>query len=81
MHGLTGGSWKRKRHRPRLKRKLPAGKPRQERQTYSRTIATAPAPDPPSDVIGFVFPASGARGGDTEAAWRRHENPWGAYYF
>jgi len=36
MHGLTGGGWKRKRYRPRLKRKLPAGKPRQERQTYSR---------------------------------------------
>ena len=47
MHGLTGGGWKRKRYRPRLKRKLPAGKPRQERQTYSRTLATAPAPDPP----------------------------------
>ena len=31
MHGLTGGGWKRKRYRPRSKRKLPAGKPRQER--------------------------------------------------
>jgi hypothetical protein len=52
MHGLTGGGWKRKRYRPRLKRKLPAGKPRQERQTYSRTLATAPAPDPPSSGFG-----------------------------
>ena len=52
MHGLTGGGWKRKRYRPRLKRKLPAGKPRQERQTYSRTLATAPAPDPPRSGVG-----------------------------
>ena len=32
-----------------------------------------------SDVFGFVFPATGACGGDTEAAWRRHENPRCAY--
>ena len=31
MHGLTGGGWKRKRYRPRSKRKLPGGNPRQER--------------------------------------------------
>ena len=46
MHGLTGGGWKRKRYRPRLKRKLPAGKPRQERQTYSRTIRHRASPRP-----------------------------------
>ena len=31
MHGLTGGGWKRKRYRPRSKRKLSGGNPRQER--------------------------------------------------
>ena len=46
MHGLTGGGWKRKRHRPWLKRKLPAGKPRQERQTYSRTTRHRASPRP-----------------------------------
>ena len=50
MHGLTGGGWKRKRYRPRLKRKLPAGKPRQERQTYSRTIRHRASPRPSSDL-------------------------------
>jgi hypothetical protein len=53
MHGLTGGGWKRKRYRPWLKRKLPAGKPRQERQTYRRPLVTAPAPDPPSSGFGW----------------------------
>ena len=46
MHGLTGGGGKRKRYRPRLKRKLPAGKPRQERQTYSRTTRHRASPRP-----------------------------------
>ena len=46
MHGLTGGGWKRKRHRPWLKRQLPAGKLRQERQTYSRTIRHRASPRP-----------------------------------
>lgn len=32
--------------RPRSKRKLPAGKPRQERQTYSRTIRHRASPRP-----------------------------------
>lgn len=46
MHGLMGGGWKRKRYRPRLKRKLPVGKPRQERQTYSRTTRHRASPRP-----------------------------------
>ena len=41
--------------------------------------ATAPVPDPPSDVLGDLLSASGAGGGDTEAAWRRDENPRGAH--
>jgi hypothetical protein len=48
MHGLTGGGWKRKRYRPRLKRKLPAGKPRPGApRPTAGLLATAPAPDPP----------------------------------
>jgi hypothetical protein len=33
--------------------------------------ATAPVPDPPSDVLGELLPAPGAGGGDTETAWWR----------
>jgi hypothetical protein len=48
MHGLTGGGWKRKRHRPGSKRKLPAGKPRPgASRPTAGPLATAPAPDPP----------------------------------
>ena len=32
-----------------------------------------------SDVLGFLFSASGACGGDTETAWRRHEGARGAH--
>ena len=61
----------------------------EERPTGNRTVtaaprlppilATAPAPDPPSDVLGDLLSASGAGGGDTEAAWRWDENAWGAH--
>jgi hypothetical protein len=48
-HGSTGGGWKRKRHRPGSKRKLPAGKPRPgASRPTAGPLATAPAPDPPS---------------------------------
>jgi hypothetical protein len=51
----------------------------EERPTGNRTVTaaprlppilvTAPAPDPPSDVVGDVLPAAGAGGGDTESRW------------
>ena len=60
----------------------------EERPTGNRTVTaaprlppilvTAPAPDPPSDVLGVLFSASGDGGGDTQAAWRRDEDAWGA---
>src|SRR5881397_1711474 len=31
------------------------------------------------DVFGELLPALGARGGDTEIAWRRHQDSWGAH--
>ena len=37
-----------------------------------------PVQDLESDVLGVLFSASGDGGGDTEAAWRWDENPWGA---
>ena len=56
----------------------------EERPTGNRTVTaaprlppilvTAPAPDPPSDVVGVVLSATGARGGDTQAAWRRNQD-------
>ena len=60
MHGLTGGSWKRSRDRttatekndPTGNRAVTSGS-----VTYRRSHATAPAPDPPSDVLGELFPA------------------------
>ena len=61
----------------------------EERPTGNRTVTaaprlppilvTAPAPDPPSDVFGELLSPSGACGGDTETAWRRHEGARGAY--
>jgi hypothetical protein len=38
-------------------------------------LVTAPAPDPPSDVVGQLLSASGACGGDTETAWWWDESP------
>ena len=58
MHGLTGGGWKRKRHRPWLKRKLPAGKPKAGApRPTAEPFATAPAPDPPRSR-SLLFAAS-----------------------
>ena len=61
----------------------------EERPTGNRTVTaaprlppilvTAPAPDPPSDVFGELLSPSGACGGDTETAWRRHEGARGAH--
>src|SRR5271168_5005488 len=81
MHGLMGGDWKRKRPDQGREEEQRNGKPLRSLWLHDlpSPAATAPAPDPPSDVFGVVFSASSARGGDTEAAWRRHENPWGAY--
>ena len=60
----------------------------EERPTGNRTVTaaprlppilvTAPAPDPPSDVLGVVLSASGEGCGDTETPWRWDENPWRA---
>ena len=60
----------------------------EERPTGNRTVTaaprlppilvTAPAPDPPSDVLGVVLSTSGAGGGDIQTAWRWDENPWRA---
>ena len=62
----------------------------EERPTGNRTVTaaprlppilvTAPAPDPPSDVVGELLSASGACGGDTQAAWRRDQNARCAYH-
>jgi len=59
----------------------------EERPTGNRTVTaaprlppilvTAPAPDPPPDVVGELLSASGACGGDTQAAWRRDPNASG----
>ncbi len=35
--------------------------------TYRLINVTAPVPDPPSDVVGLLFPAAGADGGDPQA--------------
>ncbi len=60
----------------------------EERPTGNRTVTaaprlppilvTAPAPDPPSDVLGVLLSASGEGCGDTETPWRWDENPWRA---
>ena len=49
MHGLTGGSWKRStRPTTATEKNYPEGNPRVTRlHAYSRSTATAPAPDPP----------------------------------
>ena len=66
MHGLTGGGWKRKRYRPRSKRKLPGGNPRQERpdlqpnQSPPRQPPTLRAPSD-QEVIVQVMTWSEAR--------------------
>ena len=51
MHGLTGGGWKRKRYRPWLNRKLPAGNLGRSARPTAEPFATAPAPDPPSSGL------------------------------
>src|SRR6478735_7336997 len=37
-----------------------------------------PVQDLESDVLGVLFSASGEGDGDTQAAWRWDESPWGA---
>src|SRR6185312_9519317 len=54
MHGLTGGGWKRKRYRPWLKRKLPAGKPRQERSDLQPNHS--PPRQPPTLLVRDHWP-------------------------
>ena len=76
MHGLTGGSWKRSADLTMvIEKNSPGGKPHGLKwlRDLPSTDPTAPAPDPPSDVIGELLPASGASGGNSEAAWW-----WGA---
>jgi hypothetical protein len=61
MHGLMGGSWKRGSLTTVTGVAQPTGKPAEERpQDLPSGNATAPASDPPSDVVGDLFSASGA---------------------
>jgi hypothetical protein len=83
MHGLTGGSWKRSADlTTAMEKNSPGGKPHGPQWLHDLppTDPTAPAPDPPSDVFGYLVSASGARGGGTEAARRRHEDARGAHH-
>ena len=74
MHGLTGGSWKRSADLTMvIEKNSPGGKPHGLKwlRDLPSTDPTAPAPDPPSDVVGKLLSASGAGGGNSEAArWR-----------
>ena len=73
MHGLTGGNWKRSHDQTMATEK--------NNSTGNcgalwlcdllSIKATAPVPDPPSDVFGELFSTSGAGGRGTETAWRR----------
>jgi len=66
MHGLTGGSWKRDTDRATAAEKNdPRETGRSAAPRLPPILVTAPAPDPPSDVLGVVLSASGAGGGDT----------------
>src|SRR5271166_7241 len=82
MHGLMGGDWKRKRPDQGREEEQRNGKPLRSLWLHDlpSPAATAPAPDPPSDVVGELLSPSGACGGDTEAAWRRDPNAGCAYY-
>ena len=72
MHGLTGGDWKRKRPDQGREEEQRNGKPLRSLWLHDlpSPAATAPAPDPPPDVLGELLPATGAGGGDTEIAGR-----------
>ena len=80
MHGLTGGDWKRKRPDQGREEEQRNGKPLRSLWLHDlpSPAATAPAPDPPPDVLGELLPASGEGGGNTEAAWW-HPNSRGAH--
>jgi hypothetical protein len=65
MHGLTGGSWKRSADlTTAMEKNSPGGKPHGPQWLHDlpSTDPTAPAPDPPPNVLGDVFPAPGAGG-------------------
>ena len=69
MHGLTGGSWKRSADLTTvIEKNSPGGKPHGLKWLHDlpSTDPTAPAPDPPSDVLGDVLSASRDGGGDTQ---------------
>ena len=78
MHGLTGGNWKRSHDQTMATEKNNStgncGAP--WLCDLLSIKATAPVPDPPPDVFGFVLPAPGARGRGTEAGWRRGPGAW-----
>ena len=74
MHGLTGGSWKRNHDRPRPRRRTTSQETVRSlsgSMTYQRSTSPRQFPTLHRMSSGSYFPASGAGGGDTEAAWRR----------
>jgi hypothetical protein len=69
MHGLTGGSRKRSVDLTMVMEKNgPAGNRKGIKWLHDLQLAdaTAPAPDPPSYVVGELFPASGQSSGNSE---------------
>jgi hypothetical protein len=75
MHGLAGGNWKRSHDQAMAteKNNLTGNHGVQRLCDLLSIKATAPVPDPPSDVVGELLSASGEGSGDTEAAWRGNE--------
>ena len=72
MHGLTGGSWKRSADRTTvIEKNSLGGKPHGLNWLHDlpSTDPTAPAPDPPSYVVGKLLPTSGQSGGNSQS-WR-----------
>src|SRR4029077_15886559 len=55
-----------------------AGRGRGDHPGVRQGSEKQPVQDLESEVLGVLFSASGDGGGDTQAAWRWDENPWGA---
>ena len=76
MHGLTGGSWKRDTDRATAAEKNdPRETGRSPRlRAYRRSSSPRQLPTLHRMSSGKLLSASGARGGDTQAAWRRNQD-------